>query len=136
MNKYHYAGMMKRPDNGVEFSATIEEIGTEHVMQYNGGVFGFRRCDNTRRFFELWNEEYQRWCGRDQGALLRALHRNPLRLQVLTNHWNASVRYPMPPGDVALLHYNMEARRWSRAIKGRIDSRDAWQAVREWEGRQ
>jgi len=134
MNKYHYAGMMKRPDNHAEFSTTIGEIGTEHVMQYNGGVFGFRRCDSTRRFFELWNEEYQRWCGRDQGALLRALHRNPLRLCVLTNHWNASVRYPLPPGDVALLHHNMEARRWSRSVRGRIDSPDAWQAVKEWEG--
>jgi len=134
MNKYHYAGMMKRPDNGAEFNATMDQLGTEHVMQYNGGVFGFRRCDNTRRFFELWNEEYQRWCGRDQGALLRALHRNPLRLCVLTNHWNASMRYPMPPGDVALLHHNMEARRWSRSIRGRIDSPDAWRAVKEWEG--
>lgn len=133
MDKYHYAGMMKRPDNSAEFGATMQELGTEHVMQYNGGVFGFRRCENTRRFFRLWNEEYQRWLGRDQGALLRALHKNPLRLCVLTNHWNASTRYPLPPGEVALLHHNMEARRWARSINGRIDSRDAWNAVKEWE---
>jgi len=95
-------------------------------------MFAFRRCGRTKRFFEIVNEEYQRWGARDQGALVRALYRYPLRLFVLGNQWNASTRYELPPGPLALLHHNMEARRWARIIRGRIDGADAWQAVREW----
>lgn len=133
MDKYHVARMMKRPDNQEEYEYTMDTIGTGEVMQYNGGVFAFRRCENVERFFNLWNAEWRRYGARDQGALLRALHRNPVRLFVLGNEWNASDRYPPPRGKVAVWHHNITARRWSGLIDGRIDSDEAWEAVRTWE---
>jgi hypothetical protein len=45
------------------------------------------------------------------------------------NQWNATTRYVMPKGEVAIKHHNMEARRWNGLIQGRIDSPEAWQAV-------
>ena len=126
---------MKRPDNAAETEETLALLGCGEVMQYNGGVFGFRRCANTQRFFKLWHTEWQKYGARDQGALLRALYQNPLRLFVLGNQWNASDRYPMPVGQVAILHHNIKARRWAGLIDGRLDSEEAWKAVEMWERR-
>lgn len=134
MVKYHVARMMIRPDNHDEYKETMAALGTGEVMQYNGGVFAFRRCDRVKRYFERWNKEWQKYAARDQGALLRALYANPLRLFVLPNQWNASDRYPLPPGDVAVIHHNMSARRWRGLIWGRTDSREAWDKVREFTG--
>jgi hypothetical protein len=135
MYKYYHAGMMKRPDNHAETSATLDFIGTDRVFQYNGGMFAFRRCPSVERFFASWNEEWQRWAARDQGALLRALYGNPLRLFVLFNQWNCTDRYPVPVGDIAVWHHNTKARRWARSIRGRTDGTDAWRAVDEWKAR-
>jgi hypothetical protein len=138
MAKYSTVRMMVRPDNRDEAEATWREIGTDQALQYNGGMMGFRRCDRTAAFFRRWREEWERWGKRDQGALIRALHKGPLRLYVLTNHWNASTRYPLPePADrISLLHHNTEARRWSGLINGRLDSKEAWSLVGGWNGRQ
>ena len=133
MAKYHVARMMKRPDNHVEYEETMNLLGTGEVMQYNGGVFGFRRCENVERFFLLWNQEWQKYGARDQGALLRALYQNPLRLFVLGNQWNASDRYPWPVGELAVIHHNMQARRWGGLIFGRTDDDAAWDKVEKWE---
>ena len=133
MHERHWLAKMRRGDNNIECDHTVQMVGTDMVMQYNGGMLAYRRTKNTRRFFELWNEEYQKWLGRDQGALIRALHRQPMRIFVLMNQWNASDRYELPPGPIAIMHHNVQARRWGRSIKGRIDSQDAWAAVEEWE---
>lgn len=132
MAKYHTAWMMIRPDNKAEYDATIRSIGTGEVFQYNGGVFAFRRNTRTKRLFERWIDEWHRYGGRDQGALLRALHSDPVKLYVLFNQWNASDRYPMPVGEVAVIHHNQRARRWAGLIFGRTDSRQAWDAVDLW----
>jgi len=136
MAKYHTAAMMRRPDNEDECQATWELIGTQHVLQYNGGMMAFRRCKRTAGFFRLWQREWQRWGKRDQAALLRTLHQHPLRLFVLCNQWNASTRYPRPPGEIAILHHNMEARRWGGIVWARTDSPEAWEAVQKWERKQ
>jgi len=128
----HYLAQMDRGDNSVECRATEEMIGTDRVMQYNGGVFAFRRTAATKEFFEGWNREYDRWCGRDQGALLRSFHTTPMRTFVLLNQWNASDRYELPPGDLAIIHHNMEARRYGKGIKGRLDGSDAWREVKRF----
>ena len=132
MAKYHIARMMRRPDNQEEFEKTMEVIGTEEAIQYNGGVFAFRRCKNTKRLFNAWNVEWQKWAARDQGALLRALHENPVKLFVLGNQWNASDRYPWPNGELAIIHHNQRARRWDGLIHGRTDSEMAWERVKQW----
>jgi len=136
MAKYDTVRMMLRPDNRDEAEATWKALGTDQALQYNGGMMAYRRNARTERFFTAWQEEWQRWGKRDQGALLRALHAAPLRLYVLGNQWNASKRYPLPPGKLALLHHNTEARRWSGLIRGRLDSKEAWQLAGRWNGRQ
>ena len=70
-----------------EREATYRELG-RHLLQLQGGMMFFRKNDWTAAFFEAWREEWQRWRGQDQAALLRALHRNPLRLWLLSNEWN------------------------------------------------
>lgn len=132
-NKYGIVGEMKRPDNLDECVETWDKMGGQQLLQYNGGMMAYRRNANTRRFFQLWQSEWQKYGKRDQGALLRALYEKPLRLFVLMNQWNATTRYEMPKGEIAIKHHNMQARRWNGIIQGRIDSEEAWQAVRKHE---
>lgn len=132
----HYLAKMRRGDNDRECDQTEDMVGTNQVMQYGGGVFAFRRCDATARFFAGWNEEYQKWAKRDQGALIRSFYTNQMRTFVLMNQFNASDRYPLPPGPLAIIHHNMTARRWDKhALPGpaRLDSKEAWAAVQKWE---
>jgi hypothetical protein len=125
----------ERSDNRAEHEETVRLVGTDQMHQYNGGLFAYRRSPRTERFFKIWNGEWQRYAGRDQGALVRALYRYPLRMHVLGNQWNASDRYDPPPGPLAVIHHNIEARRWAGAVEGRLDSEAAWEAVRKWEAR-
>lgn len=133
MKRYSTADQMLRPDNRDEANYTWEAVVSKTgTFQYNGGMMAFRRCTATQEFFKIWREEWQRFGKRDQGALLRALYKNPLKLYLLTNQWNASDRYPMPPGQIAIVHHNTQARRWGGLVKGRIDSPEAWAAVQQW----
>ncbi len=102
------------------------------MMQLFGGMFAFRRCEATRILFAAWVAEWERYGKRDQGALLRAYWQHPLRLLCLTNRWNLDPKYE-PTNGAVLLHYPMEARRWSGIIAGRADSPEAWARVAEWE---
>lgn len=70
-----------------ERTATITELGYQ-PLQLQGGVIFFRKCEAVKAFFAAWREEWQRWRGQDQGALLRALHRSPVRLWLLGRDWN------------------------------------------------
>jgi hypothetical protein len=134
IDRYGLASNMRRPDNKAECDATFEEIGSDQLLQYNGGVFGFRRGERMHDFFNLWRAEYDRWAKRDQGAMLRAIHRFRPRLYVLTNSWNhATERYTLN-AEVIIAHHNVEARRWRGIINGRLDSQVAWDAVRVWDG--
>ncbi len=135
MHKYHTVDMMLRPDNAAEFHLTKELLGTGDLMQYNGGLVGFRRNQRVHDFFEKWLYEWRRFAKRDQGALLRALYFKPLRLMVLPNHWNATVRYKLPEGEMAVLHHNMQARRWSGLVYAPTDSEEAWVHVKKWKAK-
>ena len=134
IDRYGLASNMRRPDNVKEADATFKEIGSDQLLQYNGGVFGFRRGERMHEFFNVWRAEYDRWAKRDQGALLRAIHRCRPKLYVLTNSWNhATERYTLN-AEVNIAHHNVEARRWRGIINGRLDSQVAWDAVRVWDG--
>ena len=71
-----------------EVGATIIEIGSRYPLPLNSGVIFFRRSDRASHFFKTWMEEWRRWRGRDQGALLRAICRGKPRLLVLGRSWN------------------------------------------------
>jgi len=131
-NKYGTVGEMKRPDNLDECVETWDKMGGQQLLQYNGGMMAYRRNANTRRFFQKWQEEWQKYGKRDQGALLRALYDKPLRVFVLMNQFNATTRYEMPKGEIAIRHHNMEARRHNGIIHGRLDSPEAWAAVEKF----
>jgi len=130
--KYHIATNMIRPDNQPEMETTEAEIGTLELLQLQGGVFSFRRNERTATLFHAWHDEWQRWGKRDQGALLRAMYKHPVKLYLLGIEWNTSNRYPAPNGTAGIMHYQMEARRHSGLVWGRNDSDEAWRAVEHW----
>ena len=70
-----------------EREATYRELG-RNLLQLQGGMMFWRKNARTAAFFQAWREEWGRWRGQDQAALLRALHRTPLRLWLLSNEWN------------------------------------------------
>lgn len=70
-----------------ERNATHHELGAE-MLQLGGGVFWFRKNERTARFFELWREEWKRWRDQDQGALIRALQRAPVKVWLFGKPWN------------------------------------------------
>ncbi len=127
--RYALAEDMKRPDNQEEIEATLEQLGSGKILQLNGGVFGFRRCEATQTFFDSWHAEWDRWGARDQAALDRALYANPVRLYVLGCEWNTSNRYFEASRTAGIMHWQMEARRWKGRIGGRLDSSEAWAAL-------
>lgn len=59
-------------------------------LQYQCGVFGYRNNQNTARFFRYWFNEWDRYKGQDQGAFVRALHMNPIRIFILGQSFNDS----------------------------------------------
>ncbi len=130
--RFAVTGNMLRPDNHAECKEIFDLWGSDKMMQLFGGMFAFRRCEATRILFADWVAEWGRYGKRDQGALLRAYWHHPLRLLCLTNRWNLDPKYESTNGAV-LLHYPMEARRWSGIIAGRADSPEAWGRVAEWE---
>ena len=133
--RFHVIRNMVRPDNGEECAVTFKQLGSKELLQLNGGVVGFRRNERTAAFFRAWHDEWQRWGSRDQAALLRALWNNPVRLFVLSNHWNLVPEYNNPSDSAGILHHVQKARRWEGLIHGRADGKDAWQTVKEWEAK-
>jgi len=75
------------PDQA-EKAATLEEIGNPWPLQLQAGVIFFER-QRCAKFFELWREEYRRYGDQDQAAMLRALHREPIRVWLLGKPWNS-----------------------------------------------
>ncbi len=127
--KYARLAEMSRPDNRDETAETLSIFGTGEVLQLNGGVFAFRRCEATARLMGEWHREWQRYGKRDQAALARALYSVPVRVYVLGNEWNTVTRYVPADRTAGILHYPMQARSWRGMINGRLDSSEAWAAL-------
>lgn len=130
--KFVVASNMRRPDNLDECQETYDLFGTEQLLQYNGGVFGFRRNERTAVLMRAWHKEWEKHGKRDQAALLRALHKYPVRLLTLGIEWNTVTRYYDPDRSAGVLHYPMMARRWTGVIHGRSDSVEAWERAKEF----
>jgi hypothetical protein len=71
-----------------EKEATADEIGTAEVMYYNSGVIFFRRKERIEAMMDDWYQQLLRWQRQDQMALLRAIHRYPLRILAMRAPWN------------------------------------------------
>jgi hypothetical protein len=123
----------RRANNLAELNETAAEIYTLHTLQYNGGVWAFGRGERVRNFFRRWLAKWEQHAQRDQGALIRAMYADPLRVYVLGNEWNTFPKYTKGITTAGLYHYPGEARRWKGMIPGRIDSQAAWQRVQQFE---
>ena len=125
----------RRRNNLGEVQEIESELYTLHTLQYNGGVWAFARNERVKAFFERWQTEWERHAQRDQGPLIRAMYRDPLKVFVLGNEWNTFPKYSKGIDAAALYHYPGKARRWKGLIPGRIDSDAAWKAVKRFEKR-
>jgi len=52
---------------------------------------------------------------------------------LLGNEWNTFPKYTKGITTAGLMHYPGKARRWKGMIPGRIDSKEAWDAVKRYE---
>ena len=118
-----------RPDNHEEMDKTFDVVGTEEILQLNGGVFGFQRNERMAKFMRAWHREWDVYGKRDQAALTRVLYSNPVRLYVLGQEWNTVLRYSDRERTAGVLHHPLNARRWKGIIDGRLDTTEAWAAV-------
>ena len=125
----------ERRNNRQELAQIQQEISTLHALQINGGVWAFNhRNERVAAFFRRWRENWEEHAQRDQGALLRALYADPLKVLWLGNEWNTFKKYCRGLTTAGLMHYPGDARRWKGMIPGRIDSPEAWAMVRKFEG--
>jgi len=126
----------RRANNLAELKLIESEICTLHTLQFNGGVWAFGRNKRIEAFFDRWLYEWERHAQRDQGALIRAMYQDPLKVYLLGNEWNTFQKYTKGITSAGLLHFPGRARRWRGMVPGRIDSRAAWQAVKNFEQRE
>lgn len=75
-----------------EVDATIQELGGVHRMYFNSGVIYFRRGARVEAMMAAWHEEWMRFGRHDQMALLRAIHRYPVRILPMREAWNTHRR--------------------------------------------
>ena len=125
----------RRKNNALETAEVEKTVRTLHTLQYNGGVWAFGRNKRIAAFFQRWQAEWERHAQRDQGALIRAMYTDPLKVMLLGNQWNTFLKYCKGIETAGLMHYPGDARRWKGMIPGRIDSPKAWQMVKELEKR-
>jgi hypothetical protein len=125
----------ERANNKAELAEIKKAVHTLHTLQINGGVWAFARNARVQAFFRRWQAEWETHAQRDQGALLRALYADPLKVFWLGNEWNTFPKYCKGLQTAGLMHYPGDARRWDGMIPGRIDSPEAWAMVKRHEGR-
>jgi hypothetical protein len=123
----------ERANNRAELAKVEAAAKTLNALQLNGGVWAFGRSKRIAAFFRRWQQEWEVYAQRDQGALFRALYADPLKTLVLGNEWNTFPRYSRGVTTAGLMHYPKEARRWEGMIPGRIDSREAWRMAERFE---
>ena len=71
-----------------ERDVTLIEIGDGFPLMLNTGVLWFRHSKRLERFSQEWRREWRRFRRHDQGALLRALEKCPVRLWILGRPYN------------------------------------------------
>lgn len=66
----------------------VMTLGARYAVPLNSGVIFFRRSDRLASFWRDWAAEWERYRGRDQGAMLLALQRTKPRVWLLGQPWN------------------------------------------------
>lgn len=60
-------------------------------IQYQCGVFSFRKTPKMKGLFAQWRKEYGKYSDVDQLAFMRALWQKPVKLHVVSNVFNGGV---------------------------------------------
>jgi hypothetical protein len=68
---------------------TLDVLSNPCPLQLQAGVLFFRRSERIHALFAAWRAEWLRYRDKDQGALLRALARVPLKIWLLGLDWNS-----------------------------------------------
>ncbi len=68
--------------------ATFDALGCRKILGLQAGVFWFQKGEPISRLFAAWRQEWERFQGQDQPALLRALDRVPVRLWLMSSELN------------------------------------------------
>jgi len=71
-----------------EKGGLILVLGARYPVPLNSGVMFFGRSDRLACFWREWATEWERYRGRDQGAMLLALQRTKPRVWLLGQPWN------------------------------------------------
>lgn len=74
-----------------ELTYMIQSGLAEHPF-FNSGLILFRQSPVVDQLFEIWHEEWRRFGGRDQCALVRAVARTGITLHTLPICWNCPPR--------------------------------------------
>lgn len=74
-------------DEGERLS-TLKELGDVFPLMLNTGVMWFRKNERMRKLFDEWHAEWLRWKRHDQGAFLRALRKNPVKIFIAGRSFN------------------------------------------------
>jgi hypothetical protein len=69
---------------------TLDRLLHSDPLQINTGVIWFNKNEEVISFFKVWRKEWKRFKHRDQGAFLRTLHQNPIKLFLLGYPFNSS----------------------------------------------
>lgn len=75
--------------SGPERFDTLQELGLWCHVMYNTGVMFFGKNARTQALFQTWQIEWLKYRDRDQGALLRALDKHPVRIWLLGYPFNS-----------------------------------------------
>jgi hypothetical protein len=125
----------KRTNNAGDMNLTKVTLGTLDALQLAGGIMCFRRNERVKTFFDAWIAEWMQEKQRDQGPLVRALYKHPLKIWLLGNQWNTFLKYMEREQSAGVLHSPGEARRWVGMIPGPLDGPRAWEMVKRYEAK-
>lgn len=67
---------------------TFEVLETSDLLNLQAGVFFFARSQAVQQLFAAWREAWRKFEQVDQGALLRALYAQPVKVWLLGREWN------------------------------------------------
>jgi hypothetical protein len=121
-----------------EFSLMIRLGLTSHTY-FNSGVILFRRSAATEALFSAWHHEWQRFHGRDQMALVRAMAFTPARVRALATSWNCPARiYPSirdaQQANVKVIHFFSSNRHlMTTHLASALADGDRYPAGGDWE---
>lgn len=94
--------------NQAEVAYTQQVLGgSRHFMYFNSGAIFFRRNERVEQMMAAWHEEWSRFQMHDQMALLRAIHRCPVRIAPMRAPWNTHIRSQA----AFIFHKHRQARR-------------------------